>query len=240
MYLSRLILDPRSRAVRNDLANCQSMHRTLMRAFEIKPGKTDGVRRDLGLLYRTEIDRRSGAIKLYVQSLAPPDWSKLPQGYLADDAGVANPACKEVGPIYERLPEGAILTFGLRANPTRKVGTSLKAQRQSGVKDNGRRSFIAGADRQIEWLKRKGEAGGFALLSVKIANEMPDLDLRPEPDMHGYKGRGEERKKITFGSVFFQGRLRITDQSKFQAALANGIGPGKAYGFGLLTIAPPR
>ncbi len=33
MYLSRLILNPRSRAVRRDLADCHSMHRTVMSGF---------------------------------------------------------------------------------------------------------------------------------------------------------------------------------------------------------------
>jgi hypothetical protein len=32
----------------------------------------------------------------------------------------------------------------------------------------------------------------------------------------------------------------VTDVEQFRATLAGGIGSGKAYGFGLLTIAPPR
>jgi len=43
---------------------------------------------------------------------------------------------------------------------------------------------------------------------------------------------------MTFGSVLFEGRLTIDDVEKFRETLAIGIGSGKAYGFGLLSIAP--
>jgi CRISPR system Cascade subunit CasE len=43
---------------------------------------------------------------------------------------------------------------------------------------------------------------------------------------------------MTFGSVLFEGRLAITDTEQFRATLAAGIGSGKAYGFGLLSVAP--
>ncbi|MBX5446264.1 type I-E CRISPR-associated protein Cas6/Cse3/CasE, partial [Sphaerobacter sp.] len=33
MYLSRLILNPRSRDVRRDLADCQQLHRSVMSGF---------------------------------------------------------------------------------------------------------------------------------------------------------------------------------------------------------------
>ena len=41
-----------------------------------------------------------------------------------------------------------------------------------------------------------------------------------------------------FRGVVFDGHLRVTDERAFKAALANGIGSGKAYGFGLMSIAP--
>jgi CRISPR system Cascade subunit CasE len=34
--------------------------------------------------------------------------------------------------------------------------------------------------------------------------------------------------------------LRVTDAAQFRTTLASGIGSGKAYGFGLLSIAAPR
>jgi CRISPR system Cascade subunit CasE len=43
---------------------------------------------------------------------------------------------------------------------------------------------------------------------------------------------------LSFAGVTFQGRLRIIDRQRFLQALAQGVGPGKAYGFGLFSIAP--
>ncbi len=79
MYLSRLLLDPRSRAVRRDLADCQELHRTVMAAF---PPTSDGSARErLGVLHRLEVDRRQNRLILYVQSGEEPDWSLLPPGF---------------------------------------------------------------------------------------------------------------------------------------------------------------
>ena len=41
---------------------------------------------------------------------------------------------------------------------------------------------------------------------------------------------------VSLLSVSFEGVLEITDEELFKAALTNGIGRGKAYGMGLLTI----
>ncbi|MFG3093918.1 type I-E CRISPR-associated protein Cas6/Cse3/CasE [Streptomyces sp. NPDC048202] len=43
---------------------------------------------------------------------------------------------------------------------------------------------------------------------------------------------------VVFHSATFEGRLLITDTELFKASLLGGIGPSKAYGCGLLTLAP--
>jgi CRISPR system Cascade subunit CasE len=39
-------------------------------------------------------------------------------------------------------------------------------------------------------------------------------------------------------SVQFDGILRVSDPDKLHAAIENGIGSGKGFGFGLLSLAP--
>ena len=46
--------------------------------------------------------------------------------------------------------------------------------------------------------------------------------------------------RMTFGDVVFEGRLVVTDVERFRQALADGIGSGKAFGFGLLSVAPAQ
>lgn len=101
MYLSRLILNPRSREVRRDLADCQAMHRRVMAAFP--DGLPEGeARASLGVLYRCD-QGRDGRLVLLVQSRVAPEWSGLAEGYLLDTGGEPeNPAHKEVGGLYGR------------------------------------------------------------------------------------------------------------------------------------------
>ncbi|MFC9220745.1 type I-E CRISPR-associated protein Cas6/Cse3/CasE [Streptomyces hygroscopicus] len=44
--------------------------------------------------------------------------------------------------------------------------------------------------------------------------------------------------RVTFHTATFEGRLRVTDPAAFTTRLLEGIGPSKAYGCGLLTLAP--
>ncbi|TVT61952.1 type I-E CRISPR-associated protein Cas6/Cse3/CasE, partial [Amycolatopsis rhizosphaerae] len=53
-------------------------------------------------------------------------------------------------------------------------------------------------------------------------------------------GNKTDKKPITVRAVRYDGHLIITDRDAFTAALQTGIGPAKAYGCGLLTLAPPR
>ena len=64
--------------------------------------------------------------------------------------------------------------------------------------------------------------------------------LRPAPGLveRGVAvGSPAVRQRLTFGDVLFEGRLRVTDAALFRQTLEHGIGSGKAYGFGLLSVA---
>jgi len=227
MYLSRLLLNPRSRAVRRDLADCQELHRTVMAAF---PPTSDGSARErFGVLHRLEVDRRRNRLILYVQSLEKPDWSHLAPGYLDENPNLENPACKPVGEKYQGLKTGAVLAFRLQANPTRKVD---KKNQKDGPRWHGKRVELRLEEDQIAWLRRKGAQGGFDLLSVLVLSQVKEQGRRQRPSGPG--------SPLTLAAVVFEGHLTITDADEFyHHSLARGIGPGKAYGLGLLSLAPP-
>jgi CRISPR system Cascade subunit CasE len=241
MYLSRLILNPRSRAVRGDLANCQVLHRTVMSAFPDLPDAEARAR--LGVLYRLDADPRTGRITLLVQSREAPDWSRLAPDYLLETGGEPpNPACKPLADSYEAIQMGQSLRFRLRANPTRRLA-------RVGPGDRGRvgqRVDLRSEEDQIVWLRRKGEQGGFEVLDVKTDRPTVDglatANVRTvdEPKVVGRRRTAEAAggSALTFGSVLFDGLLRVADAERFRLTLHQGIGSGKAYGFGLLSIAP--
>ncbi|HEY8601691.1 MAG TPA: type I-E CRISPR-associated protein Cas6/Cse3/CasE [Thermomicrobiales bacterium] len=233
LYLSRLYLDARERSVRRALADCQALHQTLCSALPQAPIDGSGARAMFGLLYRVEAATEAGSVPLLVQSSVIPDWSCLPPEYLLPDwDGAGGYAVRPLDSFYTRLCDGLALRFRLRANPTRRVATP-------GDPLFGKRVELQREEDQLAWLARKGETGGFRLLDVHATAGIADVRASHGVNVIGNRPKEQEgRKRMTFGSVLFEGRLAIDDTGKFRETLATGIGSAKAYGFGLLSIAP--
>ena len=147
IYLSRLVLNIRSREARRDLANCVAMHRTLMNAFPDGLSSNGAARSEAGLLYRVEATS-AGAIALLVQSVLPPVWARLPSSWLEP---ASEPQVKEITEALGRIDSGSVLRFKLVANPTRKIGTKTGAD---GRKNNGKRVELRGEEEWLAWLER--------------------------------------------------------------------------------------
>ena len=204
MYLSRLILNPRSRTAQRDLASPHELHRTVMRGF---PESLDEHKERV--LYRLDQIEGSGHLCLLVQSRLEPDWTRLDASYLAQ-VGEENPAVK---PLVLHLVPGQRLAFRLRSNPTKRLIQPAGKSKRVGIYK---------VDEQIQWLNRKAENGGFIVESV-----LPSMQHQID----------DRRRDLQFLSVQFDGVLQVIDTAQFATALANGIGSGKAFGFGLLSVA---
>jgi CRISPR system Cascade subunit CasE len=186
-----------------------------MRAF---PGESDGG--PGRVLFRLDLPREEGFSIVLVQSEKSPDWSYLVKNYLLDnDLHQSNPDWKEIDP---EIAPGQILAFRLRANPTKREAV----KRENGK--CGKRIGLLRPEDQIEWIKRKGEQGGFTILQVVPIREK----------LHqGKKSTTGRSHKLSLLSVRFEGVLRVDDPALFRQSLKSGIGPGKGLGFGLLSIA---
>jgi len=222
VYLSLLRLDPGSSDVRRDLSDPYDLHRTIMRAFPSIVDPEQEPRSFWGVLYRLEHDRRVAHPTLYVQSRVMPDWSFIDERSLVHDS-VPNPMTKSVTNAYNRLTRGRVLRFRLRANATKKIDTKTD---EAGNRRNGRRVPLLKVEEQVEWLARKSAQHGFDLQHVNIASSGAGERLRS--------------RKVggTFQGVLYEGQLVVREPDEFRKAIADGIGPGKAFGFGLLSIAP--
>jgi CRISPR system Cascade subunit CasE len=132
-----------------------------------------------------------------------------------------------VAQVYGAIRPQTVLSFRLRANPSRKIDTKTGPD---GQRRHGRRVELVQEDQQLSWLQRKGADGGFEVLSLRIGGVTKEKGRR----------RATPAPSITLAGVLFEGRLRVTDPQKFlDHSLAKGLGPGKAYGLGLLSLAPP-
>lgn len=145
--------------------------------------------------------------------------------------------------FHARITVGQTLQFRVRVNPTRKIDTKT---RPDGTKSNGRRVPLRTEEERITWLRRKGsmEAGGgqcgFDLRAVRMVPGVTAVRTVNDQIVGGWRG-GEERKwGLVFDSVLFEGHLTVTDADRLRETLWAGIGSGKAFGFGLLSVMPPR
>jgi CRISPR system Cascade subunit CasE len=202
--------------------------------------KPESPRESLGVLFRLD-KSADGRLALLVQSSEVPDWTKLPSGYLSvasafEDEG-PNPAVRSIDAMLGAFAVGAELRFRLRANPTKKIDTKTGSD---GKRRNGRRVPLRTEAERAAWLKRKGEQHGFRVLDVEQSGPptLSQLIDVTEGRAIGYRpGSNPEQEKMTFASTVFEGRLAVTNANAFRETVTNGIGSGKAFGFGLLSLA---
>lgn len=227
MWESRVVLPPErrlallpvlDRTARRDAT--QLGHRLIWTLFAEEPDRS----RDF--LYLVERDRPFTAV---VRSARAPSEAG---GLLVIERSYA---------FAPQLREGQRLRFRIKAVPatwTRTVA-SPKTKRQDVIMAAWQR--LPEADRadpeRLEavaeeaaraWLQRQGEQRGFAL---------PDqVEVLAYDRRHLSTGRGSRR--ISFGAVTFEGGLEVNDVDQFRRTLAEGLGASRAFGHGLLQIAP--
>ena len=201
-----------------------------------------------GAVFRADVDDRRNRVIVYVQSAIKPDWSFLAtsRDYLLTDADPSNPPCKDIMGVYQGLQDGQVLSFRLRANPTKRIAKVTEGDAEL----KGKRVGLLREEEQINWLIRKGRErsqgapGGFEILmnEVEVDNGepgfVPRVSVRLEGKQRGRKRENGHSHRTTHLAVCFDGLLRITDADAFRKTLAEGIGPAKAYGFGLMSVAP--
>jgi CRISPR system Cascade subunit CasE len=226
LFLARLELNPRSRLARRDWADCQELHRTLMSCFAHL--EANSARAELQVLFRRELQR--GCTTVLLQSAVAPDLKRLPNGYVVAGGAVS----RQLDQFFQGIETGTGFLFRLTANATRKIETG----RDSG-KPNGRRVPLRG-EAAVDWLRRKGTQHGFELLSVSSSKELAGVISSEGQAFTGSKRVGSQTYRLKLEAVTFDGALVVRDIGPFKTAFQEGIGPGKAYGCGLLSLAPLR
>jgi CRISPR system Cascade subunit CasE len=214
LYLSRAWLAPQHPQVRRDLRACEAMHRRVMGLFPVVGGAAP--RQALGVLYRVEPERETGAVTLLIQSRAAPEWRWLPDGYLAAARG-GNPATRPLAPLLAAIAPGRRFGFRLHATP-------LKAERRPGGR--GHREFLRQPAEQVAWLTRQLDRGGCDLIDARV--------LRVSAASITLASGNRE----FFGGALFEGLLSVRHAEQARELLVAGIGRGRPYGCGLLSLAP--
>lgn len=220
MYLTALVLQPRTRMGQRLLADVQLMHRAVMSGFGPQVGNTAGPGR---VLWRVDFDE-PGQPLLYVQSAGQPDLPALASAVGAADAGRS----RSLDPLWDRLVEGTTLSFRLTANPSR---TLTGAGQRDPERWRGKRVPHLTPAGQVEWLLRKGASSGFTVPTNRLG--APEAAVIGRRVAHARRGPAD----VSVYQVTYAGRLRIDDPTRFRQAVTAGIGPAKGYGCGLISLA---
>lgn len=195
--------------------NHRSTWRNLHNRYELHrtimsafPNENGNARTKHDILYRIESDTKKNTVPILVQSLIEPKWSLL-----GDRHDSMRTKIKHVNGYIDGMHDGMIYRFKLEANPTRTVHKN--------------RIPIITDDYIGTWLQRKGTQHGFQPLSFSTTRSI----ITP------VKKKGLRTYNITLNTVIFDGILKVVNEQLFRQCMIHGIGRGKAFGFGLLSIA---
>lgn len=154
--------------------------------------------------------RQDGSTVLIQSWVSAPDWASYKLMY--PDYFDGKPVTKDVYPKFEN---GQIWLYRCKVN-TAHPRNCGKASR------NG----IYLAEAQLNWWTKHTPKLGFRVLSATAS-----------PGKVKFAG---SRTTITLAVATFTGFLEITDATIFEATFRNGIGRGRAYGLGMLSLFPAR
>jgi CRISPR system Cascade subunit CasE len=176
------------------------------------PGRSDSPRDFL-----TRLDRRQDGFRLLIVSSTEP---VRPNWCPPDAESWLTKA------IPDRYFSRTRYAFQLCVNPTKKIA---KLNLDGTKAKNGRRVPLRTREEMLAWIVRKGEQGGFA---VDVGNTRTYSRGREYFQKQGVSG--------LHSAVEYQGVLTVTDPAVFLETFNRGIGSAKAFGFGLLMIAPTQ
>ncbi len=220
MYLSRIELDTKSRETMRALASPNRFHGAVETSFVGERSRN---------LWR--IDTLGDKTYLLLLSHDKPELEAL-----ASQFGYGSYETRDYDKLLERITQGSRWRFRLVANPT-----FSKSQGQ-GCTEMHLRGKVIGCgtpEYQMKWLYNRAEKCGFHVRGYEETTETDDFGVTKSRYLSFRKG-SDNGRNIKILSVTFEGELTVTDAELFKSALCEGIGRGKAYGQGLLTVMSPN
>ena len=216
MYLTHMALNPERRSTRELVQSPQRLHAAVLSAFV--PGTAESGR----ILWRLDQPERH-RLELYLVSPVAPSLEAM-----VDQAGwPSQPVWRtaDYSPFLGRLASGQRWMFRLRANPIKNVRPDEGGR--------GHRVPLPRVSEQITWLAERSSTRGFRVVPGECGPNLRVTARRTERFRRG----GAPGRVVTLATAAFEGVLEVTDADRLRDALTRGIGAGKGYGCGLMTLA---
>lgn len=227
MHLSRLRLNPTRRDSRRLVGSPRAMHAAVMGSHPSQEGSAPG-----RVLWRLD-QYASHDLQLYVLSPTAPDFTGL-----LEQAGWPTQISWDTTayePFLATLAANQQWAYRLTANPVRV----LPKDPTSGVR-RGKVSPHLTVRQQQQWLVKQSFSWGFRIatddtfgVDTEVRERHTTSFGRRDPSEAG------RRAPVSLTSATFKGVLTVTDPDALRSALTLGMGRAKAYGCGLMTLAPP-
>ncbi len=216
-FLTQMRINPARRGAKHLLGSPQAMHAAVLAGYSAE---------DAGrVLWRLDHGDRN-QVTLYVVGPLEPDLT-----HLVEQAGWPTTETWRTtgyGPFLSRLGPGQLWRYRLTANPVRVE------RPESGAKRGVVRPHVTVAQ-QEQWLREKAPAWGFEPLSPDHGGVVVQVKGR---ESFGKANGGGPRSRVTIARTTFDGVLRVTQPEELRTAMLAGMGRAKAYGCGLMTLAP--
>lgn len=236
-YLTRVWLNPLRTGAQRLLRNPQAMHAAVLGGLPSQPV----TERVLWRLTTTNPHRA----ELLVLTGARPSWEHLVEQAGWPGAEDPQAVVRPYQPLLDRLDGGQRYALRVRANPvsaTRRPTAPSAAQRQQlagAARPRGVRVAHRTARHQLDWFTERVTRWGFTLLATTAGDPQLQLTARDQITFTKTDDHGQPRR-VTLTTATFDAYVQLADPTAARDALLHGVGHARAYGCGLITLAPIR
>ena len=162
------------------------------------------------------LDRLGERLYLLLLSEDVPELSGVVEQFGTGAAGET----RSYDPLLQRVVPGSCWQFRLTANPTKSCKDPKAPTERGSVAAHCSTQY------QKQWLLDRAAKHGFALQEEGFTVTRVQWQRFAK---HG-------TRPVTLLAVTYEGVLQVTDAELFRTVLCQGMGRGKAYGLGLMTI----
>lgn len=235
-YLSKIPLNPLRRDTQRLVTNPHRIHAAVLGGIAAQPVSER-------VLWR--MDESEHRHDLLVLTRSRPSWEHLVGQAGWPDADGGEAVVRELSPVLALVSPGRQFSFRVRANPVsslRGPERPTASQADSLARPDRRRGVRVGhrtASHQLNWFTeratRERHPWGFSVEQTG-PEEAGAARLVARRREQFRKARGGPL--VTIDTATFEGVLTVVDAERFREMLLGGLGGAKAYGCGLLTVAP--
>lgn len=232
-FLSEVSINPLRSGGRDLIASPQRIHAAVEGCL---PPQHRGAGR---LLWRLE--REPHQARLLIQSPDRPTLDHLVEQAGWRDTPAGAPRVADLAPLLGQLAKGRQFAFRTVLNPVSSVRSEAALLQPTSTQrvtlEKGRSVRVAErtAQHQLDWfLARAWTEPRWGFRVAERNDGVPATDLVGRESLSFRRGDS----RVSLSTATFEGILVVEDPEILRARIVEGIGKGRAYGCGLLTLAP--